>query len=83
MQQQKLKTSRFGFIVTDKNDKNLQFVEKPKKFVGDRINTGLYIYSNKFLNRIKAKPTSIEREIFPKMASDQGIICISYERFLC
>ena len=65
--------SRFGVIVTDENNKILKFVEKPKEFVGDRINAGLYIFSNKFLNRIEAKPTSIEREVFPKMASDQEL----------
>ena len=73
--------SRFGVIVTDENDKILQFVEKPKEFVGDRINAGLYIFSNKFLNRIEAKPTSIEREIFPKMASDQELYAFPMKGF--
>ena len=73
--------SRFGVIVTDENNKILQFVEKPKEFVGDRINAGLYIFSNKFLNRIEAKPTSIEREIFPKMASDQELYAFPMEGF--
>ena len=73
--------SRFGVIVTDENDKILQFVEKPLEFVGDRINAGLYIFSNKFLNRIEAKPTSIEREIFPKMASDQELYAFPMKGF--
>ena len=73
--------SRFGVIVTDENNKILQFVEKPLEFVGDRINAGLYIFSNKFLNRIEAKPTSIEREIFPKMASDQELYAYPMKGF--
>ena len=73
--------SRFGVIVTDENNKILKFVEKPLKFVGDRINAGLYIFSNKFLNRIEAKPTSIEREIFPKMAEDQELYAYSMKGF--
>ena len=44
------------------------FVEKPKKFVGDCINAGMYIFNPTILNRIELRPTSIEREIFPKMA---------------
>ena len=73
--------SRFGVIVTDENNKILKFVEKPLEFVGDRINAGLYIFSNKFLNRIEAKPTSIEREIFPKMAEDQELYAYSMSGF--
>ena len=73
--------SRFGVIVTDENNKILKFVEKPLEFVGDRINAGLYIFSNKFLNRIEAKPTSIEREVFPKMASDQELYAYPMKGF--
>ena len=73
--------SRFGVIVTDENNKILKFVEKPLEFVGDRINAGLYIFSNKFLDRIEAKPTSIEREIFPKMASDQELYAYPMKGF--
>ena len=73
--------SRFGVIVTDENNKILKFVEKPIEFVGDRINAGLYIFSNKFLNRIDAKPTSIEREVFPKMASDQELYAYPMKGF--
>ena len=73
--------SRFGVIITDENEKILNFVEKPKEFVGDRINGGLYIFSNKFLNRVEAKPTSIEREIFPKMASDGELYAYKMKGF--
>ena len=73
--------SRFGVIVTDENNKILKFVEKPIEFVGDRINAGLYIFSNKFLNRIEAKPASIEREVFPKMASDQELYAYPMKGF--
>jgi len=73
--------SRFGVIVTDEKNKISEFVEKPVEFVGDRINAGLYIFSNKFLNRIEAKPTSIEREKFPKMASDQELYAFPLKGF--
>ena len=73
--------SRFGVIVTDENRKILKFVEKPKEFVGDRINAGLYIFSNKILNRIEPKRTSIEREIFPKMAQDEQLYAFHMNGF--
>ena len=38
--------SRFGVIVTDENDKILLIVEKPKYFIGDKINAGLFFQIN-------------------------------------
>ena len=73
--------SRFGVIVTDSNDKILQFVEKPQEYVGNRINAGLYVFNKKFLDRVEAKPTSIEREVFPKMAADQELYAFPLEGF--
>lgn len=73
--------SRFGVIVTDEQNKILKFVEKPKEYVGNNINAGLYIFSKKFLNRVEAKPTSIEREIFPKMAEDGELYSFNLHSF--
>jgi len=41
--------------------------------VSNKINAGLYLFSTKMIDRIPLKPTSIEREIFPKMAADSVI----------
>lgn len=49
------------------------FVEKPQTFVGNHINAGLYVFNPSILERIELKPTSIEKEIFPKMA-DAGTL---------
>ena len=72
--------SRFGVIVSE-NNKILKFVEKPKEFVGDDINAGLYVFNKKFLNRVNPVPTSIEREVFPQMASDGELYKFSLEGF--
>jgi mannose-1-phosphate guanylyltransferase len=45
-------------------------VEKPSVFVSNKINAGLYLFNISMIDRIPMKPTSIEREIFPKMAED-------------
>ena len=34
--------SKYGVVVTDDTGKVERFVEKPKKFVGDNINAGIY-----------------------------------------
>jgi len=63
--------SKYGVVVTaEKPVGEIQrFVEKPKTFVGNRINAGIYLFHKNILNRIEMKPTSIEKEIFPQMAS--------------
>ena len=41
--------------------------------MGNKINAGLYIFNPSVLDRIPLKPTSIEKEVFPKMASSQNL----------
>lgn len=33
-----------------------RFVEKPKEFVGNRINAGIYIFNPSMLDRIEVRP---------------------------
>jgi mannose-1-phosphate guanylyltransferase len=62
--------SKYGVGVTESDGKIVSFVEKPKEFVSNRINAGIYLFSPSIFDRIEAKPTSIEKEIFPKMAAE-------------
>ena len=82
-------------VVSDSYGKIEKFVEKPKVFVGNKINAGkkkkqpkilfvtqsikkigIYIFNPEILNRIELKPTSIEKEIFPKMADEGKLFCM-------
>ena len=60
--------TKYGVVVADEQQKILQFVEKPKVFISYKINAGLYLFNTSIIDRIENRPTSIEREIFPKMA---------------
>jgi len=60
--------SKYGVVVTKDNGEIQKFVEKPKVFVGDRINAGIYLFNKSVLDRIELRPTSIEKETFPAMA---------------
>ena len=73
--------SRYGVIVTDESNKILRFEEKPLEFISNKINAGIYLFSKEFLSRIEAVPTSIEREIFPSMASDGQLYAMDLEGF--
>uniref|UniRef100_A0A0K0CX22 mannose-1-phosphate guanylyltransferase n=1 Tax=Angiostrongylus cantonensis TaxID=6313 RepID=A0A0K0CX22_ANGCA len=61
--------SKYGVVVFDEHNGMIaEFVEKPQEYVGNKINAGLYIFNPSMLDRIFVRPTSIEKEIFPRMA---------------
>lgn len=63
--------SKYGVVVCHEGTNLIdRFVEKPTVFVSNQINAGLYVFSTGVLNRIKAEPTSIEKDIFPLMAKN-------------
>lgn len=66
--------SKYGVVVTDEGTSRVErFVEKPKLFVGNKINAGIYLLNPSVLDRIQLKPTSIEKEIFPKIAAEKQL----------
>jgi mannose-1-phosphate guanylyltransferase len=63
--------SKYGVVVMKPKTTQIErFVEKPVEFVSNRINAGIYIFNTDILDRIPLRPTSIEKEVFPKMAID-------------
>ncbi|SGY33227.1 BQ5605_C002g01468 [Microbotryum silenes-dioicae] len=74
--------SKYGVVLIHPGESTIErFVEKPKEFVGNRINAGIYIFNPAILERIEVKPTSIESEIFPAMAADRELHCMDLEGF--
>jgi len=62
--------SKYGVVIYEADGKINKFIEKPKEFISDKINAGLYLFNTNIIKRIQPKPTSIEREIFPEMAAE-------------
>lgn len=73
--------SKYGVIVHKDDGQIDKFVEKPQTFVGNKINAGLYLLNVSMIDRIELKPTSIEREIFPKMAADGQIFVFTLDGY--
>lgn len=74
--------SKYGVVVFDQNSGKVErFVEKPQVFVGNKINAGIYLFNPSVLDRIELRPTSIEKETFPAMASDNQLYCKTLEGF--
>ena len=66
--------SKYGVVVySPENGQIDRFVEKPPEFVGNKINAGMYIFNTSIIDRIPLEPTSIEKEVFPKMASENQL----------
>ncbi|MCO5607779.1 hypothetical protein L7F22_061980 [Adiantum nelumboides] len=69
--------SKYGVVVLDDNSGEVQrFVEKPKTFVGNKINAGIYLLNPEVLDRIEMRPTSIEKEVFPKIAKERKLFAM-------
>ena len=63
--------SKFGVVVSDESGKIARFVEKPKEFISDRINAGLYILNMPVIERVDPGVfRMIETDVFPKMAAE-------------
>lgn len=66
--------SKYGVVVTEESTGKVEkFVEKPKIFVGNKINAGIYLLNPSVLDKIELRPTSIEKEVFPKIASEKQL----------
>jgi mannose-1-phosphate guanylyltransferase len=73
--------SKYGVVVSDAEQRIERFVEKPKEFVGDKINAGIYCCNPSVLNRIEMRPTSIEKEVFPAIATSGGLYAMELDGY--
>lgn len=74
--------SKYGVVVYDtENGKINKFVEKPKEFVSNKINAGLYLFTPKILERIELRNMSIEKEVFPFMSADSQLFAMELKGF--
>lgn len=74
--------SKYGVILYDQQNGCIdRFVEKPKVFVGDRINAGMYILEQSIFDLIEPRRMSIEREVFPKLAERGTLYAMGLDGF--
>lgn len=74
--------SKYGVVVYDnETGKIKRFVEKPKEFVSNKINAGLYLFKPQILERIELRNMSIEKEVFPFMSDDSQLYAMELKGF--
>lgn len=70
----------YGFLDI-KNDKILEFQEKPSRPTTGYINAGFYILSPKIFKNINKKSFSIEQDIFPKLAKKGDLAAFIFKGY--
>lgn len=73
--------SKYGVVLSNADGLIERFVEKPKEYVGNMINAGLYLLAPAFLKRIEPVPTSIERDVFPVVAAQRQLYALELPGF--
>lgn len=73
--------SKFGVVVTNEEGRAVQFIEKSEDFISNKINAGIYLLNTSLLKKIKLKPTSLEREVFPQVAREGQLYTLQSEGF--
>lgn len=63
--------TKYGVVVSDQTTGKIErFVEKPKNFISDRINAGIYLFNTSVIDRIPLEPHMLELNTFPQMAKE-------------
>ncbi|GAB68489.1 mannose-1-phosphate guanyltransferase [Plasmodium cynomolgi strain B] len=70
----------FGVVITEEN-RITKFEEKPQVPKSSLINAGIYILNKEILNRIPARNTSLEKEIFPQLANENMLYFYRLNKF--
>lgn len=73
--------SKYGVVLYEKDGKIQKFIEKPKEPISNKINAGIYLFNVDIIKRIQPRPTSIEREIFPEMASQSHLYAMELPNY--
>ncbi|GJQ12153.1 hypothetical protein GpartN1_g3944.t1 [Galdieria partita] len=73
--------SKYGVVLFDKDGKIERFVEKPPKFVGNRINAGAYLFNPAIFQKLLLRATSIEKEVFPELAAEGLLYAVELDSF--
>ena len=63
--------SKYGVVVFEEDSGQIhRFVEKPKVFVSNKINAGMYIFNTSILNRIEVHTMEVESRCHKHSYSD-------------
>lgn len=60
-------TRRYGTVHVDASSRVTDFAEKTGKQIPGLVNGGVYVFNHSILRYISERPTSLERDVFPRL----------------
>lgn len=73
---------RYGLVEVNEEGQIIKFVEKPSEAKSGLINAGIYAFSQEIFNYIsKGKKTSLEKDVFPKLAEEKKLYGFIYDGY--
>lgn len=74
--------TKYGVVVSHPTSGQIErFVEKPKEFISDRINAGIYLMNTSVIDRIPLEPNMLELNTFPQMAKEGQLFAMNLPGF--
>ena len=75
--------SKFGVIVADDNGQVSEYKQNPTSFLSTKVNAGIYLFNTSVLtsNRIRAIPSSLEKDVLPRLAQEGNLFCVTLDSF--
>ena len=73
--------SKYGVVLPFEDGRVFKFIEKPKDFIGNKVNAGLYVFNTSVIDMIEIRPHFLERDLFPKLADEGKIYCMNLTGF--
>ena len=75
--------SKFGVIVANEDGLVSEYRQNPTQFLSTKANAGIYLFSTSVLtsNRIRAAPSSLEKDVLPGLAQEGSLFCVTLDSF--
>ncbi|MBS7657633.1 MAG: NDP-sugar synthase [Candidatus Bathyarchaeia archaeon] len=70
--------SRFGVVKLNEEMFIEEFIEKPKSTISKLINAGIYLAEKEIFNYIRLGKVSLEKDVFPILASEKKLLGYKY-----
>jgi mannose-1-phosphate guanylyltransferase len=68
--------SKYGVVASDAEDRIVSFHEKPKSFIGDCVNAGVYLFQTKVLARLSFSPLTDMVQFLEALVRDRELFSL-------
>jgi mannose-1-phosphate guanylyltransferase len=73
--------SKYGVVVSNEDGRVTKFIEKPKEYVNNKINAGIYIFNHSIFDKLELRPSYLEKDIFPKLSEEGNLYSMQLSGF--